>query len=131
MMKFTRFVTPNGEELVVLPKADYEALVAAAEIKAEADEDADDLAIYLERKAALVAGKDEVLPVEISAGIMRGEPRIKAVRKWRGMTQNELADKAGITQGHLSDIESRKRGLTPPVAAQAAEALNVPVDWIA
>ena len=95
------------------------------------DEDAADLAIYRERKAELATGKDEVLPVEVSAGIMRGEPRIKAVRKWRGMTQNDLADRAGITQGHLSDIESRKRGLTPLVAAKAAEALHVPVDWIA
>lgn len=44
--------TPNGEELVVLPRADYEALVERAE---RADEDADDVAIYDARKAGLAA----------------------------------------------------------------------------
>lgn len=46
--------TPSGEELVVLPRADYEALLAAA---AEGDEDADDVALYDARKAELTTGE--------------------------------------------------------------------------
>jgi PHD/YefM family antitoxin component YafN of YafNO toxin-antitoxin module len=45
--------TPHGEELVVLPRADYEALVERADHEAE---DAEDVAIYDARKAELAAG---------------------------------------------------------------------------
>lgn len=43
-------LTPSGEELVVLPRADYEALLD------HAAEDADDVAIYDAVKAELAAG---------------------------------------------------------------------------
>ena len=45
--------TPNGEELVVLPRAEYEALIERADHEAE---DAEDVAIYDARKAELAAG---------------------------------------------------------------------------
>jgi PHD/YefM family antitoxin component YafN of YafNO toxin-antitoxin module len=55
--------TPGGEELVVLPRADYEALLERADGAAE---DADDVAIYDARKAELAAG-GVVLPPEVKA----------------------------------------------------------------
>ena len=61
--------TPGGEELVVLPRAEYEALLERAD---HAAEDADDIAIYDARKAELAAG-GVVLPPEVSAAILRGE----------------------------------------------------------
>src|SRR6202035_3109168 len=67
--------TPSGEELVVLPRAEYEALLERADHEAE---DADDIAIYDARKAELAAGG--VLPPEVSAAILRGESRLKAIR---------------------------------------------------
>jgi hypothetical protein len=45
--------TPGGEELVVLPRAEYEALIERADHDAE---DAEDVAIDDARKAELVAG---------------------------------------------------------------------------
>ena len=74
--------TPSGEELVVLPRAEYEALLERADREAE---DADDVAIYDARKAELAAG-GAVLPPEVSAAILRGESRLKAIRTWRGVT---------------------------------------------
>ena len=50
--------TPGGEELVVLPRGEYEALLERADHEAE---DADDVAIYDARKAELAAGS-VVLP---------------------------------------------------------------------
>lgn len=44
--------TPSGEELVVLPRAKYEALVERADLGAE---DANDVALYDVRKAELAA----------------------------------------------------------------------------
>ena len=118
--------TLSGEELVVLPRAEYEALLERADHEAE---DADDVAIYDARKAELAAG-GVVLPPEVSAAILRGESRLKAVRNWRGEMQLHLNFKTGIGQGYLSDLESGRRTGTPETIAKLAQALNVPVEWL-
>lgn len=118
--------TPGGEELVVLPRAEYEALVARVDQGAE---DADDIAIYDSRKAELAAG-GAVLPPEISSVILRGESRLKAIRNWRDVTQLHLERITGISQGYLSDLETGRRAGTPETIAKLAQALEVPVDWL-
>lgn len=119
--------TPNGEELVVLPRAEYEALVERADRE---DEDADDVAIYDARKAELAAGGD-ILPPEVSAALLRGESRLKAIRNWRCETQLHLTSVTGISQGYLSDLESGRRTGTPETLAKLAQALDVPIAWLA
>jgi len=116
--------TPSGEELVVLPRAEYEALLERAEA-----EDAEDVAIYDARKAELAAG-GVVLPPQVSAAILRGDSRLKAIRKWRDETQLHLELITGIGQGYLSDLESGRRTGTPETIAKLARALNVPVEWL-
>jgi len=118
--------TPGGEELVVLPRAEYEALRVRADHEAE---DADDIALYDARKAELAAG-GAVLPSAVSAAILRGESRLKAIRNWRDVTQLHLTSKTDISQGYLSDLESGRRAGTPETIAKLAEALNVPVEWL-
>jgi Helix-turn-helix len=118
--------TPNGEELVVLSRAEYEALLERADREAE---DADDAALYDARKAELAAG-GVVLPPEVSAAILRGDSRLKAIRNWRDETQLHLESKTGIGQGYLSDLESGRRKGTPETIAKLAQALNVPVEWL-
>jgi Helix-turn-helix len=115
--------TPGGEELVVLPRAEYEALLERADHEAE---DADDVAIYDARKAA----DSVVLPPEVSAAILRGESRLKAIRNWRDETQLHLSFKTGIGQGYLSDLESGRRTGTTETIAKLADALSVPVEWL-
>ena len=118
--------TPSGEELVVLPLADYEALIDRAGDEAE---DADDIAIYDNRKAELTAS-GAVLPPEVSKAILRGDSRLKAIRRWRDLTQMYLSFKTDISQGYLSDLESGRRTGTPETFAKLALALNVPVEWL-
>ncbi len=118
--------TPNGEELVVLPRAEYEALVERADHEAE---DAEDVAIYDARKAELAAG-GVVLPPEVSAAMLRGDSRLKAIRGWRNETQLHLSFTTGIGQGYLSDLENGRRSGTPETIAKLAQALNVPVEWL-
>jgi Helix-turn-helix len=118
--------TPDGEELVVLPRADYEALVERADHEAE---DAEDVAIYDARKAELAAGGG-ILPPEVSAAILRGDSRLKAIRNWRGETQLHLTFKTGIAQGYLSDLENGRRRGTSDTIAKLAQALNVPAEWL-
>ena len=119
--------SPSGEELVVIPRAEYEALRAAA----GEDEDDESVAIYDARKAALASGCDTVLPEAISLLLLRGNSRLKAVRLWREMSQTELAEKAGIGQGYLSDMESGRRAGREDVLRKLARFLDVPIGWIA
>jgi len=118
--------TPGGEELVVLPRAEYEALLDRVDHEAE---DTDDVAIYDARKAELAAG-GVVLPPEVSAAILRGDSRLKAIRNWRDETQLHLTFKTGIGQGYLSDLESGRRTGAPETIAKLAQALDVPVEWL-
>ena len=66
--------TASGEELVVLPRAEYEALLGGANQVAE---DAEDVAIYDARKAELDAG-GIVLPEAVNAAMLRGDSRWNA-----------------------------------------------------
>ena len=117
--------TPSGEEMVVIPRREYERLIAAAH-----DEDADDVAIYDARKAELSGDPDALLPAQVSAAMLRGDSRFKALRRWRGLSQSALAAKAGVGQGYLSDIENRRRAGAPETLERLARALDVPVKWV-
>ena len=119
-------LTPDGDELVVLPRSEYEALVERAE---QAAEDAEDVAIYDQRMAELAEG-DAALPPAVSAAVLRGDSRLKAIRAWRDQTQMHLSFKTGIGQGYLSDLENGRRAGTPETIAKLAEALDVPVSWL-
>lgn len=117
--------TPTGEEMVVVLKADYDALLRQLE---ELEEEADDRAIYDIRKAEL--GSNSPLPASVSSAMLRGDSLLKAVREWRGMSQSSLAKSAGIGQGFLSDMESGKRAGSKKTLAQIAEALDLPDGWL-
>ncbi len=117
--------TPSGGEMVVIPRVEYERLLAASH-----DEDADDVAITDARKAERADAPDAVLPAPVSAAILRGESRFKALRRWRGVSQSALAAKAGVGQGYLSDIENRRRTGAPETLERLARALDVPVKWV-
>lgn len=119
---------PNGEELVVLTRAEYDALIAAAE---PYDEDADDAAIFDERMAELAAGHDARLPPEVSAAMLRGDSLLKALRNWRDITQMYLSHKTGLGQGYISDLEAGRRKGSKETLAQIAKALNVEESWLA
>ena len=104
----------------MLPRADYEALVERADHEAE---DAEDVAIYDARKAELAAG-GVILPPEVSAAILRGDSRLKAIRNWRGETQLHLNFKTGIAQGYLSDLENGRRTGTSETDRKARAGLE-------
>ena len=90
----------------------------------------DDIALYDQRKAELLSGNDGVLPPEISMVIVKGDSRLKAIRRWRKTKQNVLARQCGIGQGYLSDLESRRRAGSPETIAALATALDVPLGWL-
>lgn len=120
-MNAQTITTPAGERLVVLPEADYNRLVAAAE-------DAADSAAVEAFRQKLAAGDEEMIPAEIVDRILDGENRIRVWRDHRGMTSTALAEKAGIAQAFLSQIETGKREGTIDTLKKLAAALNVTID---
>jgi DNA-binding XRE family transcriptional regulator len=97
---------------------------------AETEEDAADIATYDACKAALEAGLDEALPAEVSASILRGDSLLKALRKWKGLSQTGLAERAGIGQGYLSDLEARSRKGAKETMEALAKALDIDRAWL-
>ena len=43
----------------------------------------------------------------------------------------QLAERAGVSQGFLSDLESRRRKASAETARTLAKALDIPEDWLA
>lgn len=113
--------SPSGDELVVLPRAEYDELVRIAE-------DAADVAIYDARKADMRGS--EPIPLEVSRHVLKGTGLLKAFRLWRGLSQTELAERSGTSQGYISDIESRRRKLTEDTATRLAATLDIPDNWL-
>lgn len=106
-------------EYAVIPYAEYERL-------REACEELGDVRAYDEAKRA--AESEETVPGEILDRLLDGESPVKVWRDFRGMKQNELAAKAGITPGYLSQIEAKKKEGPVTLYVEFARALDVTVD---
>lgn len=81
-------------------------------------------------KAAIERGEEELIPSQIAYAILDGENPIKVWREYRGMTQQAVADNAGISKPYLSQIETNKRTGTKEVLLAIAKALKVTLDDI-
>lgn len=117
-------VTPSGERLVILPEAEYRALLAAAE-------DAADVEAVREFRRRLEVGDEELVPGEIVERLLSGENPVRVWRDHRNMTSAALAEAAGVGQGYLSQIETGKRDGTIETMKKIAAALKVRLDDLA
>ena len=70
----------------------------------------------------------EFVPLEVVDRIIDGENAVRVWRKYRGLKQQQLADRAGISKAYLSQIESNKRTGTIETLATLAKALNLTID---
>ncbi len=82
---------------------------------------------YDDAKQALADG-EELIPAHVPYAIMDGENPIKVWREYRGLTQQDLAQAAGISASYLSQIETGKREGTTAVLQAIARALNLTLD---
>ena len=55
---------------------------------------------------------------------------VRVVREALGISQRDLAERAGISQGALSNIESGKHGSTPETNRKLADGMGVPLESI-
>lgn len=101
----TLIETPGGERLVILPEAEYNRLVAAAKGRRKRSE--------------------TLIPAEVANRVFAGENPVRVFREWRGFTARTLAELAGLSPGHLSDIESGRRNASPEARKALAMALEL------
>ncbi len=116
--------TPNGERLVVLPEAEYLALL-------EAQEELEDIAAVDTFKRKLAAGEEEMIPSAIVDRILDGENKVRVWREHRGLAAKELAEKVGISAAYLSQIENGTRDGSFDTIKRIAAALRLTVDDLA
>ena len=83
---------------------------------------------YDESKLALAQGEEELIPSEITYALLDGENPIRVWRDYRGLTQQQVAEAAGISKPYLSQLESGRRKGTAEVLAAVARALKVSLD---
>ncbi|MGD9537982.1 MAG: helix-turn-helix domain-containing protein [Alphaproteobacteria bacterium] len=100
---------------VVIPFEDFEALREAAEDRA-------DLAAH----QAVMANLDpkRLIPLEVVKAEIMGSSAIKAWRKYRGLTLVQLAEKCGLSQPYLSQLENGQKEATTGTLRKLAKALG-------
>ena len=115
-------IQQNGKpEWAILPYQEYLKLVE----KAEMLEDIED---YEKAKAEIEKNGTEYLPMELAFTLIDGANPIKTWREYRNLTQNDLAEKTGISIPYLSQLEAGKRKGSIQVISALAKAMNLTVD---
>ncbi len=113
----------GNPEWAVIPYEEYLKLLEQVELL-------EDIRDYDAAKAALENDEDELIPSEVVFAILDGENPIKVWREYRGLTQQQLADKVKISKPYLSQIETGKRTGTTEILSTIAKALDVSLDEV-
>ncbi|NKK18612.1 helix-turn-helix domain-containing protein [Rhizobium leguminosarum] len=113
--------TATGERLAVIPEAEYQRMLDALEDRS----DAEAVRVFKQR---LADGEEELMPAEFANRIINGESAIRVWREYRAMTARELAEKAEISAGFLSQIEKGERDGSFETIKKIAAALEISVD---
>jgi DNA-binding XRE family transcriptional regulator len=93
------FQTPDGTEMVILPAADFARLMALAD-------DREDLVDVTAILARINAGEGTMPSEVLTAVLEEGLTPLAAWRRYRGITQVELAKRAGLSQVWVGRIEA-------------------------
>jgi DNA-binding XRE family transcriptional regulator len=114
----------NGKpEWAVVPYETYVRLV-------EQSETLQDIRDYDSAKVALERGEEELIPSEVVYALLDGQNPIKVWQEYRGLTQQQLAEAAGISVPYLSQLESGKRKGSTEVLTAIAKILKLSLDDI-
>jgi DNA-binding XRE family transcriptional regulator len=112
---------PNGDEIVILSRDEYDRLIAA-------DEDMKDAKTARRIIEQIASGEETVLSEAELDEFLKAKTPLSFWRKKRRLTQADLAKATGIAQGFISEIESGQKPGTPATLKKIAQALNVKID---
>jgi len=91
----------------------------------DALDDLEDMFFLEEYRAA---PNEELLPAEMVDALLDGESPIRVWREHRGLSQQHLAEVAGIPKPYLSQLEAGRREASQRVIRRLAKALGVDLD---
>jgi len=124
MKEEIQIIERNGKpEWDVVPYEEYLQLIEEAELL-------EDIRDFDKASAAIERGDEELIPSEVVYAILDGENPIKVWREYRGLTQQQLADKAKISKPYLSQIETGKRTGTTEILSAIAKVLDVSLEEV-
>ncbi|MCP4362332.1 MAG: helix-turn-helix domain-containing protein [Chloroflexi bacterium] len=107
----------------VLPYDDYIQLT-------EKLEDLEDIQAADEVSYRIKSGQEETIPAHVVRELVDSERPLRIWRKYRGLTQQNLADQIGISKSYYSQIESGNRSGSIAALKRIATALNISLDDI-
>ena len=111
----------GNPEYAVVPMEEWRRICALAE-------DAEDIRAADQAVRELAEGYDEVVPVEVVRELLEGRHPLSVWRQYRGLTQQALADAAGIGTSYISQIESGGKTGSIKCLRKLAEVLCVDID---
>lgn len=109
--------TPDGGELAVLPREEYEELLDGR----TADRIAD----------ALARSEEETLSSSEVRALLAAPSPLAFWREKRGVPSSEMARSLGVSPEHLADIEAGRQLAPLPTYGKAARLLRVSLDDLA
>jgi transcriptional regulator with XRE-family HTH domain len=115
--------TPKGDEIVILSRAEYDALTTG-----RSDEDAADVAHANRILAELAEGSETLLTSEQADVLLAAKTPLAFWRKHRGLTQEALSKLVGVAQGFISEIENGSKTGDVQTLAAVARALEISLD---
>ena len=108
-------------EYAVVPMEEWRRICALAE-------DAEDIQAADNAVRKQAEGDGEAVPVEIVRKLLDEHHPLSVWRQYRGLTQQALADAAGVGKSHISQIESGTKTGSVRCLRRLAEALRVDID---
>ena len=108
-------------EYAVVPMEEWRRICALAE-------DAEDIQAADNAVREQAEGDGEAVPVEIVRKLLDEHHPLSVWRQYRGLTQQALADAAGVGKSHISQIESGTKTGSVRCLRRLAEALRVDID---
>jgi len=120
MLKIEQIIR-GGKKHVIMPLSVYNKLISELDQK--------ELNEAKNIMSRVDAGFESLIPAEIVNDIIDNNTHpVKAWRKYRKMTAENLAKKAGISRAYVTQIETRKRNGTIKVLSKLALALDTGID---
>ena len=112
-----KIVTASGETLIVLTLADYESLCVAR-----------DATRSQARGEAVRLGTMPTLTVAQTKALLDAPSPLSFWRKTRGLTQQGLAGRAGLSQSHVAGLEAGDRKGDAALVKRLAAILDLPME---
>lgn len=109
-------------EYAVVPIELYHTLLEKAEVS-------EDILAADAAMRELTEGKDELIPGDVASRLLSGDVHpLRVWREYRGLTQEALAEQAGVGKSYISQIEAGKKTGSARVLQALAKALRVDMD---